>query len=112
MLMTSVVVFTIVALIGLAMATDVFKGRNSSNLSRLAHVILALVGSALVIIAAVSGDHRLWINIALALIIIPLGLSVHYKRSKGIQPTGLVIAHAGLALVCFLILAYFTFATR
>ncbi len=112
MLISSVVVFTIAALLGLSMAADVFKGRISSKLSRLAHVGLALVGSALVIIAAFFGDHRLLINIALALIIIPLGLVLGYKRSKGAQPKGLVIAHGGLAVGCFVILAYFAFSPK
>jgi ABC-type uncharacterized transport system permease subunit len=59
MLVTSVVVFTIVALLGLSMAADVFKGRSSSTPSRLAHVGLALLGSALILIATFFGDHRL-----------------------------------------------------
>jgi multisubunit Na+/H+ antiporter MnhG subunit len=112
MLVASAVVFTIVALLGLSMAADVFKGRSSSTPSRLAHVSLALLGSALVIIATFFGDHRLLINIALALIIIPLGLVLCYKRSKGVQPKGLVIVHGGLAVGCFVILAYFAFGPK
>jgi uncharacterized BrkB/YihY/UPF0761 family membrane protein len=78
----------------------------------LAHVSLALLGSALVIIATFFGDHRLLIIIALALIIIPLGLALCYKRSKDVQPKGLVIAHGGLAVVCFVFLAYFAFGSK
>jgi hypothetical protein len=67
----------------------------------------ALFFSVLVILAALGGDHRVWINIGLAVVIIPLGVWLCYRRSRGIHPKGLVVIHGGLAVACFLILAYY-----
>jgi hypothetical protein len=85
----------------------------SSRLSRWSHAGFVLLGSVLVILAALGGDHRVWINISLAVVIIPLGVWLCYKRLRGIHPKALlVVIHGGLAAVCLLILAYYTFDPR
>ncbi|QSA96959.1 hypothetical protein [Methylococcus sp. EFPC2] len=101
--------FTVVALAGVLLALDVFKGIGSSKQFALAHAGVALLGSLLVILAALGGDNRVWTNIGLAVVIIGLGITISFKRAKGEHPKGLVAAHGGLAVICYLILAYYTF---
>lgn len=111
MLMLALGAFTIVAVMGLLMATDVFKGIGTSRLFALTHAGMAALGSALVIVAALGGDNRLWINIGLAVAIIGLGVYIAMQRAKGIHPKALVLVHGGTAVVCYLILAYNTFTS-
>lgn len=110
MLMLSVAVFTLVALMGAGMGIDAFKGRGSSRLYALIHGGLALLGSALVIMAALEGDTRLYVIIGLALIIISAGLYISFQRAKGIQPRALILVHGGTAVACYGLLAYYALA--
>jgi hypothetical protein len=112
MLIASLALFTVVALVGVFLAKDVFAGKSSSGLARFMHVGFACAGSVLVIVEAFRGDQRLWINIGLAVVIIALGALLWYRRSKGELPKKLVLAHGGLAVACYLVLAYFTFNAR
>lgn len=107
MLMFSLAVFTLVAVMGLSMACDVFKSRGTPKLYALVHGGMALFGSALVIIAALQGDNRVFVNIGLAVAIIAVGIYISFQRAKGIHPKALVALHGGTAVVCYLILAYF-----
>jgi uncharacterized membrane protein (DUF373 family) len=112
MLIVSLALFTIAALVGIFLAKDVFAGKSPFGLARFTHVGLACVGSVLVIVEVFRGDQRLWINIGLAVVIIALGGLIWYLRSKGEFPRKLVLAHGGLAVVCYLVLAYFAFNPR
>jgi hypothetical protein len=109
MLIFALAVFTLVAVMGLGLITDVLKGHGSSKQFALIHAGFALLGSVLVILQALGGDDRVWINIGLAVAIIVLGVLVSFRRQKGEQPKALAFAHGGLAVVCYLILAYFAF---
>ena len=109
MLVFAVAVFTLVAVMGLGLICDVFKGSPSTKIYALVHAGFALFGSALVILAALGGDSRVWINIGLAVVIIVLGGLVSIGRHKGKPVKALAVAHGGLAVVCYLILAYFAF---
>jgi len=104
--------FTITALIGVALATAVFKERRSSKALQFFHVCTALVGSVLVIVDAFTGDVRVWIDIGLAVVIIALGIYLGFQRAHGLHPKRLVVVHGGLAVICYLILAYFVFVPR
>lgn len=110
MLVFAVAIFALVAVMGLGMALDVFNGRASPKMYALAHAGLALLGSALVIFAALQGDTRVITNIVLAVVIIVLGLVMSLRRAKGEQPKLLALLHGGLAVVCYLILTYNAFA--
>ncbi len=110
MLVFALAVFTLVAVMGLGLIFDVFKGSASSKTYALVHAGFALLGSVLVILEALGGDDRVWINIGLAVVIIVLGGLVSLRRHKGQQPKGLALAHGGLAVVCYLILAFFAFS--
>ncbi|WNV05699.1 hypothetical protein RP726_04580 [Candidatus Methylospira mobilis] len=106
--MFALLVFTLVAIMGLFLAVDHFKGRPSDRQFAVAHAILAVIGSALVILDALQGDTRVFINIGLAVVIIALGLVLSIRKHKtGVAPKGILFAHAALAVVCYLILGYF-----
>lgn len=110
MLIFAVAVFTLVAVMGLGMALDLFKGRGSPRQFALTHAGFAALGSLLVIIAALQGDLRVVINIIMAVVIIGLGVLLSLRRAKGEHPKNLAMLHGGLAVVCYLILAYNAFA--
>jgi len=112
MLIVSLALFTVVALVGILLARNVFAGKSSSGLARFMHVGFACVGAVLVIVEAFRGDQRVWINIGLAVVIIALGALLWNLRSKGEFPRKLVLAHGGLAVSCYLVLAYLTFNPR
>lgn len=54
--------------IGVGLIFDVFKEAVSSKTYAVLHAGLALLGSALVILDALGGDDRVWINIGLAVV--------------------------------------------
>jgi len=110
MLVFALAVFTLVAVMGLGLIFDVFKGSASSKTFACLHGGFALFGSVLVILAALGGDSRVWINIGMAVVIIVLGGLVSLSRHKGKPAKSLAVAHASLAVVCYLILAYIAFS--
>lgn len=110
MLIFALTIFTLVAIMGLGLALDVFKGAGSSIIFARTHAGLALAGSALVIAAALGGDDRVWINIGLAVVIIGLGLLISFRRQKGLPVKALAALHGGLAVVCYGILGYIVIA--
>ena len=112
MLSIALGLFTITALMGVTLATAVFKQKRSSRVLQLFHVCTAAVGSVLVIIDAFTGDARVWINIGLAVVIILLGIWLGFQRARGLHPKRLVAVHGGLAAICYTILAYFAFVPR
>jgi hypothetical protein len=109
MLIFALAVFTLVAVMGLGLIADALKGHGSNRQFALIHAGFALLGSVLVILQALGGDDRVWINIGLAVVIIVLGALVSLRRHKGEQAKALAFAHGGLAVVCYLILGYFAF---
>ena len=77
----------------------------------LIHGAISLLGSMLVIAAALQGDTRLYVNIAMAVVIILLGLTMGYASKKGKRiPRLVLLAHAGLAVGCYALLGLFAVA--
>lgn len=110
MLVGSLAVFTLVALMGLAMLCDVWNGRPVEPAYPILHAVAALLGSALVIFAALGGDTRLYLNIGMAVVIIGLGLVMGLASKKGKRvPRAILVAHMSLAVVCYLVLGFFAF---
>lgn len=109
MLMGALAAFTLVALMGLALLPKVWRGCHIDPAFSLLHGGAALVGSGLAIAVALEGDTRIYANIGLVLVIAALGASISLRRRKG-KPAakGLLLLHAGLAVGCYLLLAYFT----
>lgn len=108
--MGALAIFTLVAVMGLSVVCSVWRGHPVEPGYPLLHGGIALVGSALVIVSALGGDTRLYVNIGMAVIIILLGVTMGVFAKKGKKvPKGIVISHVGLAVACYGILAFFTF---
>ncbi len=108
MLMGALAVFTLVAAMGVGMVCDVWRGRAVEPVYPLVHAGAALFGAVLVIAAAVKGDTRLYTNIGLAVVIIALGVLMGFYSKNGKRvPRAVIVAHAGLAVVCYGVLALF-----
>lgn len=108
MLIGALAVFTLVAVMGLSMICDAWRGIRVEPAYAKTHALVSLVGSAMVIYLAVEGDARLYANIGLAVVIIGLGgvMAVASKKGKRV-PKGILVAHAGLAVACYLLLGFF-----
>jgi len=110
MLVGAFSIFTLVAIMGLSIVPSVWRGHAVEPGYALLHGTAALLGSALVIVTALGGDTRLYLNIGLAVIIIGLGATLGIFAKKGKRaPKGILIAHVGLAVVCYGVLAFFAF---
>ena len=109
MLMGALAAFTLVAAMGLSMAADVWRGNSVGPLYPAVHACAALVGSAFVILVALAGDTRLYANIGLAVVIILLGLIMGLASRRGKKVSRVILlAHAGLAVACYGLLAFYT----
>lgn len=108
MLMGAFAVFTLVAVMGLSIVADIWRGHAVEPFYPMLHGVTALLGSALVIITALDGDTRLYLNIGLAVIIIVLGAVLGFFGKKGKKAQKpILLAHIGLAVVCYGILGFF-----
>lgn len=110
MLTLSVVFVTIAILIGVYMVMNRAQGKpRYPKWLPLLHLGTVGVGAVLVILAAFSSnDLRLWLNIAIAVIVSILGLCIsHGKFSRQIKKA-LLSAHIFIALGCTLFLIYNT----
>jgi hypothetical protein len=108
MLMGALAVFTLVAVMGLMMIMDVWRGRRVGMAYSMTHAAAALLGSALVIAVALDGDTRLYANIGMAVVIILLGVAMGFAVKKGKSAPKLVLmAHAALAVACYGLLGFF-----
>ena len=108
LLTSALFIFTLVALMGLAMVGNVWKGKSVGAAFPRLHAAAALVGSALVIAAALDGDTRLYNNIGLAVVVILLGVYMGVRAQRGKKaPKAVLIAHAALAVGCYLLLGYY-----
>lgn len=108
MLIGALAIFTLVASMGLAMSCSVWHGRPVDAAYPRIHAIAALLGSALVIASALAGDTRLYANIAMAVIIILLGVLMAVTSRKGKPvPKVILLTHASLAVACYGLLAWF-----
>jgi hypothetical protein len=110
MLMGALAVFTLVAVMGLSMVCSVWRGQPVEDGFPALHGTASLLGSALVILAALAGDTRVYANIGMAVVIILLGVTMGVFAKEGKQPPkGIVVAHVGLAVACYGLLGFFTF---
>jgi hypothetical protein len=110
MLVAALALFTLVALMGLAMVGDVWAGRSVGPAYPIVHGAASLVGAVLVIVAALAGDTRLYLNIGMVVVIIGLGLLMGLTTKKGKRvPRAVLVAHVGLAVTCYLALGFFAF---
>lgn len=105
MLTASLAAYTLVAVLGFLIALDLLRGFPIDRKIVLIHAGIAVFGALLLIGAALGGDSRVYANIGLVAIIAPLGFLAATKRYKtGVVPKNLILAHAGLAVVFYLLL--------
>jgi|LJSS01.1.fsa_nt_gb uncharacterized membrane protein len=105
-LTASLAAFTVAALLGLTIAFDLFRGYPVDRRIVLTHAGMAVLGAVLAVGAALLGDKRVYVNIALVVIIALLGFTAASRRYKtGQVQKSLIIGHASLAVICYLILA-------
>ena len=106
LLFASLSAFTIAAIIGLMMAIDLFRGIPTQRFSILSHAGMTVLGALFAIGAALMGDSRVYVNIAMVVVIVVLGfLAVSRRFKTGEVQKGFILAHASLAVVCYLLLA-------
>lgn len=107
MLTYAIVVFAIAAVGGLILASSVLRNKFAPWALSLAHALLGAAGLIILIVMFVQGSGSSRLTAALALLVVAaLGgffLASFHLRKK-IPAKGLVIGHAGIAVVGFLTL--------
>ena len=107
MLTYAIVLFAIGALGGLVLASSVLRGKFAPWALSLAHALLGAAGLIVLIIMVLQGSTGSRLVAALALLVVAaLGgfflASFHMRRK--IPAKGLVVGHAGIAVIGFLTL--------
>jgi FtsH-binding integral membrane protein len=109
MLKLAILVFAIGAVGGLILANSVLRGRLASWGLSILHAALGATGLVLTAIVVLGGKTDLAKVVPIALIILVVAAlagfylaSVHARKAS--PPRGAVIAHAGIAVVGFLLL--------
>ncbi len=101
MLITTLVIFGLAAVLGLTVAIQIFKKRETSKGAALAHGAFGAVGLVLLILYTVKNPHS-WLTTAIVLLVVAaLGgaiLFVNDLRKKA-GPVGLVVIHALAAVI-------------
>lgn len=110
MLKIAVLIFAIGAVGGLILASSVLRGRLASWALSLLHAALGATGLVLTAIVVLGGSTDVAKVVPTALIILVVAalggfFLASYHARKASPPKGAVIAHAGLAVVGFLLLA-------
>lgn len=110
MLNIAVLVFAIGAVGGLVLANSVLRGRLASWTLSLIHAALGAAGLVLTAIVIFGGANDVPSIVPIALLILVVAAlagfylaSVHARKAS--PPRGAVLAHAGVAVVGFLLLA-------
>ena len=100
MLITTLVVFGIAAVLGLTVAVQIFKKRETSKAAALAHGAFGAVGLVLLILHAVKNPHQLLTTAIVLLVVAALGGAIVFyndlRRKPG--PVALVVIHALVAV--------------
>ena len=111
MLTVSVVLFAVAAVIGLTIATRIFKNKNTPLPVTLTHGFFAAAGLTLLIIYATQQPDRSPVTSIVLFSIAATGGLILFTRdmmNKSL-PKPLIIAHAGVAVISFVILLMVAF---
>jgi hypothetical protein len=105
MITYAIIILAITAIGGLLMATKVLNGKQAPWFLSIVHALLGATGLILLTAAAVDSDWPGRLSASLALLVIAaLGgfyLASHHLRGN-VSPKGVVLIHAGVAVVGFL----------
>ena len=110
MLIYAVIAITLAILVGIGMASQILQKKPFHKGYSFLHLGLVLLGALFTIIAALSGGVLLWWNIGLAVIVSLLGFMLAFRLVGQTKAIAVLAIHAGLALSCYLFLAYNTFS--
>jgi len=107
MLTYAVIVFAIAAVGGLVLASSVLRGKLAPWPLSLLHAGLGAAGLIMLILALMDGAGSRITTALIILVVAALGgfylASVHLR--KQVAPSGVVLIHAGAAVIGFLLLA-------
>src|ERR1043165_4157370 len=108
MLTIAVLVFAIGAIGGLILANSVLRGRLASWALSLLHAALGATGLVLTAIVVLGGSTDVAKIVPTALIILVVAalggfFLASYHARKATPPKGVVVAHAGIAVVGFIL---------
>ena len=107
MIINAIIVLAITAVGGLLLATKVLNGKQAPWALSIIHALLGATGLILLIIEAMNSDWPSRLTASLAILVVAaLGgfyLASHHLRGN-INPKGVVLIHAGVAVVGFLTL--------
>ena len=107
MLNYALIIFAIAAVGGVILATSVLRGKLAPWSVSLIHAALGAAGLVCVLLAVINGSTSLIRTALIILVVAALGgfylASLHLR--KKIAPVGVVIIHASVAVVGFLLLA-------
>jgi len=105
MISNAIIVLAITAIGGLLLASKVLKGKQAPWALSIIHALLGATGLILLIIEAMNSDWPGQLSASLALLVVAaLGgfyLASNHLRGS-ISPKGVVVIHAGVAVVGFL----------
>ena len=105
MIINAIIVLAITAVGGLLLATKVLNGKQAPWALSIIHALLGATGLILLTIEAMNSDWPGRLTASLAILIVAaLGgfyLASHHLRGN-IGPKGIVLIHAGVAVVGFL----------
>jgi len=109
MLKIAILIFAIGALGGLVLASHVLRGKLAPWALSIIHMLLGATGLVLTAIVVLGGSDAGKGIIPIALVILVIAAlggfylaSIHAR--KVVAPKGAVIIHAGVAVICFLLL--------
>lgn len=108
MLRIAVLVFAVAALGGLVLAIRHFKGQNRPWPLAILHGLLGAAGLVLVLVPVLAGGVAALAKIALALFLAAalggfLLFAFHLRNQR--LPSAVVVIHAGVAVIAFILLA-------
>jgi hypothetical protein len=102
-----VVIFALAAIVGLTMALGVFQGKSPNVGSAVSHGILAALGLVLVLILVIGGARGPTLGALVFFLMAALGgltLAFGFHARKRPLPPNVVVAHAVIAVIGFLLL--------
>ena len=107
MLLYALIAFGVAALGGIILATSVLRGRFASWTVSLLHAALGATGLVLVLVTVMNGSTQsaaIALLVLLAAALLGFFLASYHVR-KLIPAKGLVLVHAGVAVIGFAVLA-------
>ena len=111
MLIIAAISIGIVIIVGFMMASKRSKREKVPPVYKIVHGGFTFIGAALVLVAALMGDNRLWTNIILAAIIVILGIVMALGKVNKSTAKPVLYTHASIGIICYAIFLYLVIAS-